>query len=221
MKNDSSSSLKAEEVFKKSVIHDIFDAIIWRICWCMMLRFSTDTKKVIKDSAICQVYINEAKHTVHLQVPCFAYWSPRSSEKCQQRELKCSRLRYRGESSLTLTVGPDVTIIIIFIYTQNLRKQRPLTVGAPVTPDGQSLSEHETISLFCIYLGEHYPSYKGNDKRNGAGHIIRFIQFTCNLSPATTFILESTAIFWPSPNQIDNLGNTTGENGLLEQGHPT
>lgn len=41
------------------------------------------------------------------------------------------------------------------------------------------------------------------------------------ISPSATFILEGPSILGPSPDQINNLGNTTRENGLHTQEEKT
>jgi len=41
------------------------------------------------------------------------------------------------------------------------------------------------------------------------------------ISPSATFILEGPSILGPSPDQINNLGNTTRENGLRTQEEKT
>ena len=41
------------------------------------------------------------------------------------------------------------------------------------------------------------------------------------ISPSATFILQGPSILGPSPDQINNLGNTTRENGLHTQEEKT
>jgi len=37
------------------------------------------------------------------------------------------------------------------------------------------------------------------------------------VSPSSTFVLQSSSVFGPSPDEVNNLGNTTCENGLRDE----